>query len=120
MIGIYLSDGKRLNVRDKPNGEVVKQLESGSMFDVHEVKRGWCKTADGYVSAEFVTIEEGEVATVSDSPIGEAPIETPIETEGSELESMTIDQLIELARNSGVQANRSMRKAAIIDAILAG
>ena len=62
MIAIYepADDGKRLNVREAPaySAPVVRRMGPGSE-ECTEVARGWCRLADGWADASFLTVKEG-------------------------------------------------------------
>lgn len=93
---------RKLRIRKNPamDGEVVGYFEPGEEFEA-ENKGHWLETSQGYVFAELCE-----------------PVEQTEET--SALESMTLQDLKQLAKESGVKLKSGMKKEEIIEALLNG
>lgn len=50
--------GKKLAVRNAPNGDCVAKLIDGTTKQIEKAERGWCELADGegFIDARFVAI----------------------------------------------------------------
>ena len=48
---------KKLNVREKPNGDIIREMKHGETVEVIEIKDGWCELADGsFINSSFVDL----------------------------------------------------------------
>lgn len=132
MIAAYepKDEGKRLNVRTEPaySAPVARLMEPGSE-QCFEVAGGWCRLADGWADATFLTIRGGEpnaegTASGEEKPADEPePAEVPEdepEDGGEALRRMTVKELRALAAESGIDVPKGATKEEIVHAVLAG
>ncbi|RNL20815.1 hypothetical protein DMP07_04355 [Slackia faecicanis] len=128
MIAAYepKDEGKRLNVRTEPaySAPVARLMEPGSE-QCFEVVGGWCRLADGWADATFLTVRDGEpnaegTASGEEKPADEQePAEAP-EDGGDALRRMTVKELRALAEESGIDVPKGATKEEIVHAVLAG
>ena len=127
------SRGKQLAIREEPGGEVIGTMGDMEAAQVKSVAGGWVElAAGGYVREDLVSLFElvGEApvadyeaadakAVGTEAPAGE-PQEPGQDEEGGngELDGMKLNDLRELARNSGVKLPRNATKAEIIKLLL--
>lgn len=111
---------KKLNVREKPNGDIIREMKHGETVEVIEIKDGWCELADGsFINSSFVDLftskEEIEpnVTKEADEEVEE------IDDDASELRKMKVSELKDLAEKSGIEIQSGAKKNEIIEAILA-
>lgn len=119
MLTMRVNAKKYLNVRAEPNAEseVIDKLKRGDKVLVTEVRDGWAKLTKGYCMVKLLEIityvldveeEEIELGETDEEPSDEA----------SGLEGMSVADLRDLAKKSGIALTGNMRKADIIAAIL--
>lgn len=128
MIAAYepKDESKRLNVREEPaySAPVVRLMEPGSE-PCAEVVGGWCRLADGWADATFLTVRDGGpnaegTASGEEKPADEPePAEAP-EDGGEALRGMTVKELRALAAESGIDVPKGATKEEIVHAVLAG
>lgn len=125
--------GNGLRVRNEPSlsAETLRVMPEGACEPVEKVVHGWARLSDGWAMAEHLVIAVGDQAEASDGHGGpetgidnageeqEAPDDV-VPDDAGELESMTKDQLIDLAEQSGIETDKLMSKAQLIDAIVNG
>lgn len=134
------SRGKQLAVRKEPGGEIIGTMGNMSAARVESVADGWVElTMGGYVREDLVSIyglvdmttySIKQPETAQKEPQKEmyavTPAEQPGETEAKEqpaedsgeLGSMKLNDLRELARNSGVKIPKNATKDKIIELLL--
>lgn len=103
---------KKLNVRESPNGEVIRTMKPGETAEVISIRDGWCEFVDG----AFANIAFVDVETKEDEP--EEVTEEIEEEDSGELEKMTVKELRKLAKDSGIEIPAGAHKDDIIHAIL--
>ena len=81
---------KKLAVRNKPYGDVVKVLNPGDSIDIDKVKGGWAYGPEGCVKESFVTIEK------------------------EDLESKTMAELRAMAKAKGIKVKAHVTKPELI------
>lgn len=122
MIAAYepKDEGKRLNVREEPaySAPVVRLMEPGSE-PCAEVVGGWCRLADGWADATFLTVRDGGPNAEGTASGEEKPAEAP-EDGGEALRRMTVKELRALAAESGIDVPKGATKEEIVHAVLAG
>lgn len=104
---------KKLNVRESPNGEVIRTMKPGETAEVISIRDGWCEFVDG----AFTNIAFVDVETKEDEP--EETAEEIEEEDSGELTKMTVKELRKLAKDSGIEIPAGAHKDDIIHAILA-
>lgn len=134
------SRGKQLAIREEPGGEIIGTMGNMTAARVESVADGWVElTMGGYVREDLVSIyglidmttySIKQPETVPKEPQQETdavmPAEQPGETEAEEkqpedsgeLGSMKLNDLRELARNSGVKIPKNATKDKIIELLL--
>lgn len=128
------SRGKQLAVREEPGGKIIGTMGNMSAARVESVADGWVElTMGGYVREDLVSIyglidmttysiKQPETVQMDAVTPAEQPGETedkeqPAEDSG-ELGSMKLNDLRELARNSGVKIPKNATKDKIIELLL--
>lgn len=104
---------RKLRIREQatPDAEVLEFMDSGTEFEAEE-QGEWLKMPNGYVLAELCeVIEQAENDTVLEHS-------EESESQDNALESMTVQQLRQLAKDSGIKLKAGMNKEAIIEALL--
>lgn len=146
MIKATYERDKKLRIRKEPNTEadIVGYMRHGDSAEVLEVADGWCKTDEGYIMENLVSLADdtdeaaeppadGDEATTEDEATAEGDTaEGDAETEGdsdettddaddtdeaAELRNMTNPQLYELCVNSGIKVKKNASKDAMIAAL---
>lgn len=112
------SRGKQLAIREEPGGEIIGTMGDMTAARVESIADGWVElTMGGYVREDLVSIY-GLVGTATYSiKQPEAAPEEQHEDSG-ELGSMKLNDLRELARNSGVKIPKNATKDKIIELLL--
>lgn len=133
------SRGKQLAIREEPGGEIIGTMGDMTAARVESIADGWVElTMGGYVREDLVSIyslvgtatysikqpeaapEEPQHKEATDH--AEQPCETEAEEQQSEdsgeLGSMKLNDLRELARNSGVKIPKNATKDKIIELLL--
>lgn len=129
------SRGKRLAIREEPGGEIIGTMGDMTAARVESIADGWVElTMGGYVREDLVSIyslvgtatysikqpEEPQHEEATDH--AEQPCETEAEEQQSEdsgeLGGMKLNDLRELARNSGVKIPKNATKDKIIELLL--
>ena len=128
------SRGKQLAIREEPGGEIIGTMGNMTAVRVESVADGWVElTMGGYVREDLVTVyslvdtitysikqseaardeqQEPEATESSEQP-GEAEAEAQPADDSGDLGSMKLNDLRELARNSGVSIPKNATKAKI-------
>lgn len=109
---------KKLNVRESPNGEVIRTMKPGETAEVISIRDGWCEFVDGaFANIAFVDVETKEDEAEEREP--EETAEEIEEEDYGELTKMTVKELRKLAKDSGIEIPAGAHKDDIIHAILA-
>ena len=100
MIKATYERDKKLRIRKEPNTEadIVGYMRHGDSAEVLEVADGWCKTDEGYIMENLVSLADDT-------------------DEAAELRNMTNPQLYELCVNSGIKVKKNASKDAMIAAL---
>lgn len=109
-------NGLVLNVRNRPNGQIVDQIASGTAFDVEWVEDGWLKIKSGYVNASFVSLLDGDDESRQSSPDEDISCSPNADDadDYEELSKMKIAELRDLAAASGIDVPSTVTKKADI------
>lgn len=120
MIVTYEGQKQQVNVREQPDGEskiigAIPKLSyrkvvdrDGEIFDLD----GWLELENGgWVNSEFVKL-------YLETSLESCPIVTAEVDETAKLKSMKRNDLIKLAKDSGIKVSSSATKDTIINAIL--
>lgn len=131
------SRGKQLAIREEPGGEIIGTMGDMTAARVESIADGWVElTMGGYVREDLVSIyglvdmttysikqpeaapeephDDQEATDAGEQPLGAEAEEKQSEDSG-ELGSMKLNDLRELARNSGVKIPKNATKDKIIE-----
>lgn len=134
------SRGKQLAIREEPGGEIIGTMGDMTAARVESIADGWVElTMGGYVREDLVSIyglidmttysikqpetapnepqQETDAVTSAEQP-GETEAEEQPAEDSGELGSMKLNDLRELARNSGVKIPKNATKDKIIELLL--
>lgn len=134
------SRGKQLAIREEPGGEIIGTMGDMTAARVESIADGWVElTMGGYVREDLVSIyslvsaatysikqpevapeephDDQEATDAGEQPLGAEAEEKQSEDSG-ELGSMKLNDLRELARNSGVKIPKNATKDKIIELLL--
>lgn len=134
------SRGKQLAVREEPGGEIIGTMGDMTAARVESIADGWVElTMGGYVRKDLVSIygladmttysikqpetvpkepqQEVDAVTPAEQP-GETVAEEQQPEDSGELGGMKLNDLRELARNSGVKIPKNATKDKIIELLL--
>lgn len=128
-----------LNIRKEPRtgAEVIREAVYGEELNVSLVHDNWCMGDEGHFMSKFVDIVDGEAREkpeeapeepVSGPDAGEsepegasaddAAGEATTGDEAAELNKLKVPELMQLAKDSGIEVKAGAKKAEIIEAIL--
>ena len=111
---------KKLNVRESPNGEIIRTMKPGETAEVISIHDGWCEFIDGaFANIAFVDVETKEDKPTEPREPEEEIAEEAEEEDSGELAKMTVKELKKLAKDSGIDIPAGAKKDEIIKAILA-
>lgn len=134
------SRGKQLAIREEPGGEIIGTMGDMTAARVESIADGWVElTMGGYVREDLVSVyslvgvatysikqpeaapeeqcDDQEATDAGEQPLGAEAEEKQPEDSG-ELGSMKLNDLRELARNSGVKIPKNATKDKIIELLL--
>ena len=134
------SRGKQLAIREEPGGEIIGTMGDMTAARVESIADGWVElTMGGYVREDLVSVyslvsaatysikqpeaapeephDDQEATDAGEQPLGAEAEEKQSEDSG-ELGSMKLNDLRELARNSGVKIPKNATKDKIIELLL--
>lgn len=134
------SRGKQLAIREEPGGEIIGTMGDMTAARVESIADGWVElTMGGYVREDLVSVyslvgvatysikqpeaapeeqhDDQEATDAGEQPLGAEAEEKQPEDSG-ELGSMKLNDLRELARNSGVKIPKNASKDKIIELLL--
>ena len=110
------NNNKGLAVRKAPGGEVCGKMNQGDSVCIASIKNGWCETENGtFINLNFVDVET--VETVEDKSVENIEADVT-DNEAGALNDMTVKELRQLAKESGIKIPSGSDKAEIIDLIL--
>ena len=134
------SRGKQLAIREEPGGEIIGTMGNMTAARVESIADGWVELTMGdYVREDLVSVyslvgvatysikqpeaapegphDDQEATDAGEQPLGAEAEEKQPEDSG-ELGSMKLNDLRELARNSGVKIPKNATKDKIIELLL--